>query len=345
MTIAISGTNGITLDGQFNSASSMGFKNRIINGAMVIDQRATTITSAISGAYTVDRWNTYFDQSYSIAQIADAPSGYTYSLKVTKTNTTQSTYAFLVQYIEGLNAVDLAFGTATASTVTLSFWVKSSITGNFAASLTNSAENRSYAALYNIASANTWEQKTITIAGDTSGTWLKTNGKGISVQFNFGASAGANAPNAWFALNNLAPTGSVNLGTTNNSTFQITGVQLEKGSTATSFDYRPYGTELQLCQRYAYQYVSPAAKGVGDGTNMTRAGFNHPVQMRAAPTATLIGTIPTYDGSAVRNISSILNSYMTSTVFEVDFATGGSTIGRAMTIYQGTGSILVSAEL
>jgi len=247
------------------NAQYTGFKNRIINGAMVIDQRATTITSATSGAYTVDRWNTYFDQSYSIAQIADAPAGYTYSLKVTKSSANQSTYAFLVQYIEGLNAVDLAFGTASASTVTLSFWVKSSITGNFAASLTNSAENRSYAALYAISSANTWEQKTITIAGDTSGTWLKTNGKGISVQFNFGAAATANAPNAWLALNNLAPTGSVNLGTTNSSTFQITGVQLEKGSTATSFDYRPYGTELVLCQRYFQKY----GYGVTTGYSVT----------------------------------------------------------------------------
>jgi len=269
-------------------ANNVSFRNRIINGAMVIDQRATTITSATSGAYTVDRWNTYFDQSYSIAQIADAPAGYTYSLKVTKSNANQSTYAFLVQYIEGLNAVDLAFGTASASTVTLSFWVKSSITGNFAASLTNSAENRSYAALYAISSANTWEQKTITIAGDTSGTWLKTNGKGISVQFNFGAAATANAPNAWLALNNLAPTGSVNLGTTNSSTFQITGVQLEKGSTATSFDYRPYGTELALCQRYFQKVNGYIYSSYGATYNYVNWFLK--TTMRATPTITGLTT-------------------------------------------------------
>jgi hypothetical protein len=287
------------------------FRNRIINGAMAIDQRATTITSAISGAYTVDRWNTYFDQSYSIAQIADAPSGYTYSLKVTKTNTTQSTYAFLVQYIEGLNAVDLAFGTATASTVTLSFWVKSSITGNFAASLTNSAENRGYAALYAVNSANTWEQKSITIAGDTSGTWLKTNGKGISVQFNFGAAAGANAPNAWVALNNLAPTGSVNLGTTNNSTFYITGVQLEAGTTASPFEYRSYGTELVLCQRYYEETnnnrsVEFQIQALTNGLMSTR----FLVRKRTSPTVTVFssntgvaGTVNNGNGNVQTNIS------------------------------------------
>jgi hypothetical protein len=274
------------------NAQYTGFKNRLINGNMSVDQRATTVTSATSGAYTVDRWNTYFDQSYSIAQIADAPAGYTYSLKVTKSSANQSTYAFLVQYIEGLNAVDLAFGTASASTVTLSFWVKSSITGNFAASLTNSAENRGYAALYAISSANTWEQKTITIVGDTSGTWLKTNGKGISVQFNFGAAATANAPNAWLALNNLAPTGSVNLGTTNSSTFQITGVQLEKGSTATSFDYRPYGTELMLCQRY-YEvlYSTPTTLSIISSSTSVNASqyaaWNFSVAKRAQATIAL----------------------------------------------------------
>jgi hypothetical protein len=255
MSVSINGDNGLTFnDGSTQTTSpftgGFGFRNRIINGAMVIDQRNATVTSTAAGAYITDRWNTFADQAYSIARDSDAPSGYAYSLKVTKTSSNQSSYAFLVQYIEGLNCIDLAFGTASAATVTISFWVRSSITGNFAVSLTNSAENRTYAALYAINSANTWEQKSVTIPGDTSGTWLKTNGKGISLQFNYGQAAGAGAVNSWVSATNIAPSGCTNLGTTNGATFYITGVQLEKGSTATSFDYRPYGTELALCQRY-----------------------------------------------------------------------------------------------
>jgi hypothetical protein len=229
---------------------------------MVIDQRNATVTSTAAGAYITDRWNTFADQAYSIARDSNAPSGYAYSLKVTKTSSNQSSYAFLVQYIEGLNCIDLAFGTASAATVTISFWVRSSVTGNFAVSLTNSAENRTYAALYAINSANTWEQKSVTIPGDTSGTWLNTNGKGISLQFNYGQAAGAGEVNSWVSATNIAPSGCTDLGTTNGATFYITGVQLEKGSTATSFDYRPYGTELALCQRY-YEVLLAASGGVG----------------------------------------------------------------------------------
>jgi hypothetical protein len=337
------------------SANQGQFKNRILNGSMMIDQRNAGASVALSGSskYAVDRFVAFYTNtggSATLQQSSVAPAGFTNSLLYSVTTgaaINNGDYSCIQQPIEGYNVADLGFGTADAKTVTLSFWVRSSLTGTFSGSLQNAGASRSYVYTYTISSANTWEYKTITITGDTSGTWLKTNGAGIQVYWNMGFEAPSTTStiNTWLAGSFNGAVGGVTPSTTSGATFYITGVQLEKGSTATSFDYRPYGTELNLCQRYAYQYVSPAAKGVGDGTNMTRAGFNHPVQMRAAPTATLIGTIQTWDGSTARNISSISNSYMTPTVFEVDFATGGSTIGRAMTIFQGTGSILVSAEL
>ncbi len=281
MTIAISGTNGITLDGQFNSASSFGFKNRIINGAMVIDQRnaGASVTPSTS-TYTLDRWNAVnsIASKYTVQQVADAPAGFINSLKVTSSAATSlgaSDYYYLQQNIEGLNVSDFAFGTANAVTSTLSFWVKSSLTGTFGGVLSNSAANRSYPFTYTISSANTWEQKNVTIAGDTTGTWLTTNGIGLRVDFGLGVgSTFSGTAGSWAGTTYVSATGATSVVGTNGATFYITGVQLEKGSTATNFDYRPYGTELALCQRYfekSYNYDVAVATSTDTGTVSTRS--------------------------------------------------------------------------
>jgi len=235
-----------------------GFKNRIINGAMVIDQRNAGASVTLSGSsqYPVDRYIASLDTSATVTaqQSSTAPTGFTSSLLISVTSGTSpsaSNENRITQRIEGFNTADLGFGTANASTVTLSFWVRCSLTGTFSGSLRNSAASRSYPFTYTIISANTWEQKSITIAGDTSGTWIgATNGTGLQVTIDIGSgSTMKGTANAWASANYLGATGSVNLIATTGATFYITGVQLEKGSTATSFDYRPYGTELQLCQR------------------------------------------------------------------------------------------------
>ena len=238
-----------------------GFKNRIINGAMVIDQRnagASQTTSTIN-TYMVDRWYNSNSQNskYTVQQNAGSvtpPVGFINYQGATSTSAytvLTGDFFFIVQPIEGLNIADLAWGTANAATVTLSFWVRSSLTGTFGGSLRNSAANRSYPYSYTISSANTWEQKTITIAGDTSGTWLTTNGTGILVSFSLGMGATySGTAGSWVGANYASVTGATSVVGTNGATFYITGVQLEKGSTATSFDYRPYETELALCQRY-----------------------------------------------------------------------------------------------
>ena len=312
--IQVGGSDAITLSTGLNATfvqnadlpNTFGFKNRIINGAMVIDQRNAGASVSVNSQYTLDRWYGGSTQSskYSVQQNAGSvtpPAGFTNYLGVTSSSAysvlTGDTF-WIQQPIEGLNTADLAWGTASAATVTLSFWVRSSLTGTFGGAFTNSVPNRSYPFSYTISSANTWEQKTVTVAGDTSGTWLTTNGAGIIVRFGLGSGATfSGTAGAWAAANYVQPTGSVSVVGTNGATFYITGVQLEKGSTATSFDYVDYGRSLIQCQRY-YQQVGGNTGDLNSITlrSYTTSGsyvgnqYQFPVQMRTAPTMTVSGT-------------------------------------------------------
>jgi hypothetical protein len=238
----------------------VGMKNRIINGACVIDQRnAGASVTPTSPTYITDRWQAYNNSGsgrYTIAQSSTAATGFTNSLLVTSTGAYSvgaGDILVIRQAIEGYNIADLGYGTANAKTITLSFWVRSSLTGTFGGSFSNDGANRNYAYTYTINSANTWEQKTVTITGDTTGTWLGTNGTGLNVWFQLGVGSTytTSTTGSWISTANIyGVTGATSVVGTNGATFYITGVQLEVGSTATSFDYRPYGTELNLCQRY-----------------------------------------------------------------------------------------------
>ena len=278
----------------FNASSSFGFKNRLINSAMVIDQRnAGASVTPTSGTYTLDRFVCYLTQTgkFSVQQNAGSvtpPAGFTNYLGVTSLSAYSviSTDEFNInQPIEGFNVSDLSWGTADAKTVTLSFWVRSSLTGTFGGCLRNGAGNRSYPFSYSIPVANTWTQIAITVAGDTTGTWTTNNTTGMFVTIGLGNGATtSNTAGAWSAGNYTNATGATSVVGTNGATFYITGIQLEKGSTATSFDYRPYGTELQLCQRY---FVGTGFGNMGICTNTTTSwNMSHafPVTMRATPT-------------------------------------------------------------
>jgi hypothetical protein len=302
MTIAISGTTGITLDGQFNSASTFGFKNRIINGAMVIDQRnaGASVTPTSGATYTLDRWSSTnaAASKYSVQQNAGSvtpPVGFTKYLGVTSLSAysiTAGDYFLLLQKIEGFNTADLAWGTANASAVTLSFKVYSSLTGTFGGAIGNSAQNRSYPFSYSVSSANTWTTISVTIAGDTSGTWVTDNGVGIQVFFGLGVgSTFSGTAGAWAGANYNSATGATSVVGTNGATFYITGVELEKGSTATSFDYRPYGTEFMLCQRY-YQIANNAQAGTAPANETdVVCALGVKVDMRADPTIAIIAGV------------------------------------------------------
>jgi hypothetical protein len=320
MSVTINGTSGVTFNDaslQTTAATGFGFKNRIINGAMVIDQRnaGASVTQTTADLFPVDRWiisgtvTSKFTGQQNAGSVTP-PAGFVNYLGITSSSayTVGAAEQFYIrQKIEGFNVADFGWGSANASTVTLSFWVRSSLTGTFGGSLLNSAQDRSYPFTYTISVANTWEQKTITVAGDTSGTWLTTNGVGLFVFLGLGVgSTLSGTAGAWAAAGYFSATGATSVVGTNGATFYITGVQLEKGSTATSFDYRPYGTELALCQRYAWSTFPSGTswgqnKGATDALEFVGLVLNAlhatplkmPVTMRTTPT-----TITTYSPNA-----------------------------------------------
>jgi len=296
-------TQAVALAQYGSTGVSQGFKNRIINGAMVIDQRnaGASVNNIADSQYTLDRWafQTNIGNKFTVQQDAGAvtpPAGFTDYLGVTSTSayTVGSTeFCALIQRIEGYNVADLGFGTVNAKTITVSFWVRSSLTGTFGGTIANDNQDRTYPFNYTINSANTWEQKSVTIPGDTTGTWLTTNGNGLVLRFGIGCgSTRSGAAGAWTTSLVLSSTGATSVVGTNGATFYITGVQLEVGSTATSFDYRPYGTELQLCQRYYLLLVRGTdiyfSTAYYYGTTNMYAHINLPVTMRTAPTSAIV---------------------------------------------------------
>lgn len=290
---------------QTTAATGFGFKNRIINGDMRIDQRnaGASVTPTTSNTYVLDRWSNYISQAskYSVQRNAGSvtpPAGFSNYLGVTSLSAysvAASDYFFLVQNIEGFNTSDFAWGTANAQTVTLSFWVRSSLTGTFGGALKGASGTvYSYPFTYTISAANTWEQKTITVVGPTAGTWTSDNTSGIQVVLGLGAgSTYSGTAGAWVSNGNAyTATGATSVVGTNGATFYITGVQLEKGSTATSFDYRPYGTELQLCQRY-YEKTSSGDYLIwsGDATSGQTYYFSGLFMVAKRTAATLTPTL------------------------------------------------------
>jgi hypothetical protein len=293
------------------AGGGLGVRNRIINGSMAIDQRnAGASVTPTNGQYTLDRWAAVLTQAskFSVQQNAGAvtpPAGFTNYLGVTSLSaySVLSSDGFLIeQKIEGLNSSDLAWGTASAQAITLSFWVRSSLTGTFGGSVINSAQARSYVFSFAVSAANTWEKKTVTIPGDTAGTWLTTNGIGLWLRFGLGSGSTFSATEgSWQAGNFVQPTSTVSVVGTNGATFQLTGVQLEAGSVATPFERRPYGTELALCQRY-FESTRGTFRATGT-TGFVGGHCSFKVTKRATPTmvrvsngSASIGTFNTFIG-------------------------------------------------
>ena len=273
---------GGTVAAAFNS-NGLFFRNRIINGDMRIDQRNAGASVTLSGSanYPVDRFVVFTSSGSSNtgARSTTVPTGFKNSLLVTVGTgaaPVAASYNQIGQIIEGFNVADLGYGAAGALTTTLSFWVRASITGTYCVALANSSAagtRRSYIAEYSISSANTWEYKTVTIAGDTSGTWTTDNGQGLQVWFDIGSGSNyQSTANAWGNGAFFRTSSQTNLIATNGATFYVTGVQLETGSVATPFERRPYGTELMLCQRY---YEKSYDQGTAPGTASVVGGFTY----------------------------------------------------------------------
>jgi len=361
-------TTGGTVAAAFNS-NGLFFRNRIINGDMRIDQRnagASVNNAAAVNTYVIDRFALYGTSASKISgqQSTTVPTDYTNSFLITSLAATSPSagdaYGFR-QVIEGTNVSDLNWGSASAKTITISFWVRSSITGTYSLALFNAdAPNRSYIATYAINSANTFEYKTVTIAGDTSGTWLKTTGQGIQVWWDLGSGTNFNdTAGSWIGSLKVRTSGSVNFVGTNGATFYITGVQLETGSVATPFERRPYGTELMLCQRYCQKLAGDTTYTVvADGwQSSTTSGvftysFGNP--MRASPTLTTgtVGDFYARNGSITSNLSTLtldagLNSTKETISFNATWAGAGGGNGYGAQLVSGLNApkVILSAEL
>lgn len=341
-------------------ANNVTMRNRIINGAMVIDQRngGVSVSTPVGGVgastYGVDRFALYnqTEGGYSVQQVSDAPAGLKYSLKVTTTTAAggspaASALAFVNQTVEAYNISDINEGTANAQSLTLSFWVKSSLTGSFTVTAENN-NDRTFLTTYTINSASTWEKKTVVIPPCVDGTWNVTNGRGIVIRWGLlGGSTYQQASSAsWQSVDaKFFVPGTVALAQTLNATLQITGVQLEAGTTATAFEQRLYGTELALCQRYFYSLdlgnnaSQSGPSGYADTTTSAFTICNFPVTMRVAPTTmTTSGTATDYGvriagGSTVSfNAVPTLSNPTTTNALIIGVVASGLTAGGGLFI-------------
>jgi len=297
-----------TAGGVLGAGDASLLKNRLINGSMVIDQRnaGASVTATASTTYTLDRWCYSATQAskFTVQQNAGsvtAPVGFKNYLGATSSSayTVGASEVFLIrQFIEGYNVSDLGWGTANAKTVTLSFQVYSSLTGTFGGSIQNAAENRSYPFSYTISSANTWTTASVTITGDTTGTWQTTTNTGMAINFSIGSgSSVSGTAGAWVAGGYTSVTGATSVVGTNGATLYITGVQLEVGSSATGFEYVNYQTSLANCQRYCFAYNGMVGSAKDSG-NLYQPMFRMPVTMRTTPTLASGSTMTVSAGSS-----------------------------------------------
>lgn len=353
--------------GSVNDGPIAGSRNRIINGDMRISQRGTGSfnNSSAANTYTVDRFLIYGNQDnkFSAQQnTVDAPiaQGFSHCLKITSS----SSYAVasgetftLQQRVEGLNTADFAFGTSSAKTITLSFWIRSSLTGTFGGAIGNSAGNRSYPFSYSILSANTWEYKTIVIPGDITGTWSTDNTTGINLIWSLGAGATySGTGGVWSSSNLVSTTGATSVVGTNAATWYITGVQLESGTVATPFERRSYGQELALCQRYlcgvdtrpqaaAYHFFG---MGVEATSTSVMAGMSFPVDMRSRPTSIISSAANTFYVNNITNFTTITTDQVGIRGGYVLFSGGSgltSNSGRWLSNNNNTAYLYFNAEL
>jgi hypothetical protein len=385
MSVSYGGDSITFADGSTVASGYTGFKNRVINGAMRFDQRHLGNNSLpTTSVYVIDRWKytTNISSKLTFKQLngvqSDAsnyesggsPTNFSNSLKITTTTayTSSSTdYLVLEHRIEGFNLADLNWGTANAKPVTLSFWMKSSLTGSHSGCIENFDGSRTYAYTFTVNQANTWEQKTITVPGSTDGSWIKTNELGMYIKFNLGSGSSrlTGTTNSWITSVADGVTGSVNLAANSGATFYLTGVQLEVGSTASTFDYVDFATELQRCQRYCVAFDNRTVNnisgggmtyyhfGLGSWSATTSAFINMkwPVQMRGQPSL--------YSNSAgntffvdpgVTNFTNVTLDQIGSTSGAV-LLTGGSGgysaggAGRALSNSNAQAYLIFSAEL
>ena len=344
-----------------NITNNLSNRNLIINGAMQVAARSTSVSGITSsGYYTVDRFNlnTTDEATYTMEQSSDAPAGFKNSAKFTITTADSSVaaddYAACHYLVEGHDFAQLGFGASGAQSFTLSFYVKSSQTGTFGLNFQNSANNRTFDSSYTISAANTWERKTITIPPDTSGTWLTTNGIGLKIWWSFlvGSNfAASSVSTAWGTTLGLGLNGQVQLSSIANATWQITGVQLEVGSVASDFEHRSYGKELALAQRYYYRTAEANTVNIinmsTEASTAAAGGQPFPTTMRADPTITFGSGLRFYSAATTVATFTMGQNRSSTTHMAFFINISGGTAGQSATIYRAAtdGYIEANAEL
>ena len=344
-----SGGNTASINSYTPTESNMAGRNRIINGDMRIDQRNAGSAYTLNGAgqYVLDRWSgrnnggSWGTGVFSVVQSTTAPAGFSNSMSVTVSTadtSVVSTDAYIIsQLIEGNNTADLNWGTSNAQTVTLSFWVRSSLTGTFAGSITSNNNERGYVFTYAISAVDTWQKIEATIPGDTLNPahWPTNNSVSFRVNFDLGSGSGRDGTADTWTSNGISRTsGAVRLVETASATWYITGVQLEAGSVATPFERRQYGQELALCQRY-YQESGSISGYFYNGTGGGRGVLVGSVPMRATPTlSTVTGELSVYYANTVATGTFTFNAggngflYGASTFFGALTPVSTSTTGQ-----------------
>lgn len=358
-------TTAVSLAQSVAPGVSLGFKNRIINGGMTIDQRnAGASVTGNDSVFPVDRWRFATSQSGKLTAQQNQggitpPAGFTNYVGVTVSSAitpSANDYFAFFQPIEGYNMSDFGWGTANAKAVALSFWARSSVAGTFGISFWNNAGSRFYTMTYSLPVANTWTYCSITVPGDTSGTWETTNGRGLAVYFGLGVGSNYSAaPGAWTSSTGYGASGATTIMGTAGATWQITGVQLEVGTTATPFEFRDYGRELIMCQRY-FNITNPTnstsigfgcAAGSLFGSTVAALYYAFPVRMRSAPTVTRGGAQDTFwrSGGSGTDTATVIGGFSTSVnnlAFEINSLTNPGAVGYPI-IYNG--QLSISAEL
>jgi hypothetical protein len=330
------------------AGNSSSFKNRLINGEMDIAQRGTSFTginNSNTDAWPADRFrcrNTDTVGTLTVSNVADAPAGFINSarVQVTTVNATPNNETFIEQIIEGNNLTGLAYGTASAQSFTLSFWAKVSVTGTYNVWIYNPNAGKAVGFSYSVSSANTWTQISATIAGDTVSALASNNSEGIYIRWYLDSQASGIGPlNATWSTSNISNrmvAGSVRLLSTLNATYQFTGAQFEVGTVATSFDYRPFGTELVLCQRYYEVGGNNAASQAEGGGTSVWSSIQYKVNKRANPTIGLTNSGLLYlrqYGTAghIGTGSAFVNAYINSSSAMVRFnGFSGLSVGAIM---------------
>ena len=326
---------GITC-ANINGGQIGGRRNIVINGGMSVSQRyGTSANTPAHTDYVLDRWENHLSQTgkFSVQQVEDAPNGEgvgKYSSKITSLSayTIQANDFFVYNHnIEGLNADHLQFGTSSAKTITISFYVKSSLTGTFSLAVRNSAYNRSQVQEYSISSANTWERKSLTFAGDTSGTWLTTTGVGIRLSWGLGGGSTYHiaSTGTWLGVDDWTTSSSTSVVSTNAATWYITGVQMEIGTQATPFEHRSFGEELSLCQRY-YEVVAAGMIDTNESSGYLGVTVQYASAKRAVPTVTRLSD------DQVNSVATPFSEFVTINGFRaVANVTGGG--AKFQTVY------------